>query len=121
MGHCITSVLSTMFLYPISYIPAFIRNMNERAPMTAANSRCISSANHITVSDVYNKEIKLTSANIKWITNTITISFRRHPYLRLVVLKMKAIAVSKYGEIDNLVATDLPHPGKPQGHDVLIR
>ncbi|EMD00081.1 hypothetical protein BAUCODRAFT_30533 [Baudoinia panamericana UAMH 10762] len=34
---------------------------------------------------------------------------------------MKAIAVSKYGEVNNLVALDVPHPGKPQGHDLLIK
>lgn len=34
---------------------------------------------------------------------------------------MKAIAVSKYGPVENLVATELPEPGKPEGHDVLIR
>jgi len=35
--------------------------------------------------------------------------------------KMKAIAISKYGEINNLVAVEVPKPEKAQGHDLLIR
>lgn len=33
---------------------------------------------------------------------------------------MKAIAVSKYGDIDNLVAVDIADPGEPSGHDILV-
>ncbi|CAK4031035.1 Zinc-type alcohol dehydrogenase [Lecanosticta acicola] len=34
---------------------------------------------------------------------------------------MKAIAVSEYGPIDNLVAIEVETPGEPQGHDLLIK
>lgn len=33
---------------------------------------------------------------------------------------MKAIAVSKYGGVENLVATEVETPSNPQGNDVLI-
>lgn len=34
---------------------------------------------------------------------------------------MKAVAVSEYGSIDKIVKVDLPKPGKPEGHDVLVK
>jgi len=35
--------------------------------------------------------------------------------------EMKAIAVSEYGSIDQLVAIKVPKPGNPEGHDILVR
>ncbi|EON62183.1 hypothetical protein W97_01403 [Coniosporium apollinis CBS 100218] len=35
--------------------------------------------------------------------------------------EMRAIAISKYGGIDNLVAIKVPKPADPQGHDVLVK
>ena len=37
-----------------------------------------------------------------------------------MVDNMKAIAVSKYGPVDNLIATEVPTPGKPEGHDLSL-
>ena len=34
---------------------------------------------------------------------------------------MKAVAVSKYGGIENLVATEVARPERPQGHDLLVK
>ena len=34
---------------------------------------------------------------------------------------MKAVAVQKYGSIENLVSVNLPKPSSPEGHDLLIR
>ncbi|TKA75528.1 hypothetical protein B0A55_03529 [Friedmanniomyces simplex] len=34
---------------------------------------------------------------------------------------MKAIAVSKYGPVDNLIATEVDHPGQPSGYDLLVK
>jgi len=35
--------------------------------------------------------------------------------------KMKAIGVEKYGPAGNLQSREVPKPGSPQGHDLLIR
>ncbi|KAL9088586.1 MAG: hypothetical protein Q9165_006106 [Trypethelium subeluteriae] len=34
---------------------------------------------------------------------------------------MKAIAVEKYGPIENIISVNVPKPADPQGHDLLIR
>lgn len=34
---------------------------------------------------------------------------------------MKAVAVSDYGTIENLIATEVAKPDKPGGHDLLVR
>ena len=34
---------------------------------------------------------------------------------------MKVLAVSKYGAIDNLIATELPKPESAEGYDLLIK
>ncbi|KAI5357183.1 putative GroES-like superfamily, alcohol dehydrogenase, alcohol dehydrogenase, zinc-binding type 1 [Septoria linicola] len=34
---------------------------------------------------------------------------------------MKAVAVQRYGSIDNLVGVDIDTPGNPKGHDLLIK
>ncbi|KAK5125153.1 hypothetical protein LTR85_000829 [Meristemomyces frigidus] len=35
--------------------------------------------------------------------------------------KMRAVAVTKYGAIDNLVATEVPKPEKAEGYDLLVK
>ena len=35
--------------------------------------------------------------------------------------QMKAIGVEEYGSVKNLQYRDVPKPGSPQGHDLLIR
>ncbi|KAK4553380.1 hypothetical protein LTR86_009437 [Recurvomyces mirabilis] len=34
---------------------------------------------------------------------------------------MRAIAVAEYGPVEKLIATEVEHPGAPQGHDLLIK
>ena len=34
---------------------------------------------------------------------------------------MKAVAVAKYGAIENLVATEIAKPDEAKGHDLLVR
>lgn len=34
---------------------------------------------------------------------------------------MKAVAVSKYGAIDDLVAIEVPKPEKAEGYDLLVK
>lgn len=34
---------------------------------------------------------------------------------------MKAIVVEKYGGIEQLVAKEVPKPGPPEGHDILVK
>jgi len=34
---------------------------------------------------------------------------------------MNAIAIRKYGEVSNLVAIEVDHPGKPSGYDLLVK
>ena len=49
---------------------------------------------------------------------------RWQPYalVRLAAMpNMKAIAVSKYGAIDNLIATEIPKPEKAEGYDLLVK
>lgn len=34
---------------------------------------------------------------------------------------MKAIVIKKYGDINHLIAQEVPKPGPPEGEDLLIR
>lgn len=34
---------------------------------------------------------------------------------------MKAVGVSAYGHVDNFESRDVPRPGSPTGHDVLVK
>lgn len=46
------------------------------------------------------------------------------PSLRTIIMtseKMHAIVVEKYGDMDHLVAREVPKPGQPEGEDLLVR
>jgi len=34
---------------------------------------------------------------------------------------MHAIVIKKYGDVDQLVAEDVPKPGPPEGEDLLVK
>jgi NADPH:quinone reductase-like Zn-dependent oxidoreductase len=34
---------------------------------------------------------------------------------------MHAIVIKKYGDVDHLVAEDVPKPGPPEGEDLLVK